>query len=152
MARKIDTTYQARMDGMARALEIAEKDGIEALRKQIEFRNVYFVPLEISRKDALEIYGLLSMRVLQTFMILAKSTLREKWGFAKKRLEEFQEHFDHLVECVDALDPEGQHYARISDYAKMLKEECDVDSDLKTLLKIEEENDKKDRENGRTKR
>ncbi len=146
MAKKIDTTYQARMDGMATALSIAEKDGIEALRKQIEFRNVHFVPLEISRKDALDIYGLLAMRVLQTFMILAKTTLREKWGFAGKRLQEFQEHFEHLVECVDALDPEGQHYARISDYAQMLKEECGVDSDLKTLLKIEEENDRKQRE------
>ena len=50
---KIDSSYQARLDGMAFALRVAEKDGIEGLRKELKFRNAHFVPLEITAEGDL---------------------------------------------------------------------------------------------------
>lgn len=141
---KIDTTYQARMDGMNYALRVAEEDGVEALRKEIEFRNENFVPLEINRRGLQEIYGMLAGRIIQTMLTMMLATLRDTNRFGEKRLKEFKVAFDKKCKEVDALDPYGEHYARISDYAQMLKEECNIDLDLKTILKIQEDTDKND--------
>lgn len=111
MAKKIDTSYQARMDGMVYALRLVEKEGIEALKKDIEFRGANFVPLEINRETMEEIYGMLAARIIE----------------------------------VDALDLNGEHYARISDYAKLLEEECGIKMDLETILKVQQDTDKTDK-------
>lgn len=50
---------------------------------------------------------------------------------------------------VDSLDPYGEHYARISDYAQMLQEECGIDTDLEEILKIQEDTDKNDERLGK---
>lgn len=141
---KIDTTYQARMDGMIAALRIAKKDGVDALEKEVKFRNVNFVPLEIDRKSLEEIYGLLGARIAQTFSVMTLATLRDKFGWGEKRLKAFQEAFEEKCELVDALDYNGEHYARISDYAQMLKEECNLNVDIETILKVQEDTDKAD--------
>lgn len=80
---KIDTTYQARMDGMSAALRIAKKDGVKALEKEVAFRNVNFVPLEIDRKNLTEIYGLLGARITQTMLVMVLATLRDKFGWGE---------------------------------------------------------------------
>ena len=76
MAKKIDTSYQARMDGMIYALRLVEKEGIEVLKKDIEFRGANFVPLEINRETMVEIYGMLAARITQTMLTMLLATLR----------------------------------------------------------------------------
>lgn len=142
---KIDTTYQARLDGMDFALRVAEKEGIEGLRKEIKFRNANFVPLEISVEGRKEIYGLLATRIVQTFLTMVLATLRDNDEYGEKRLKRFKAAFEKKCVEVDALDPDGEHYARISDYAKMLKEECHINLDLEAILKIQEDTDKDDK-------
>ena len=142
---KIDNTYIARMEGMAKALEIAEKDGIEALRKEIMFRNVNFVPLEIDRKTLTEVYGILSARIVQTLLTMVFATLRDSKGWGSKRLSDFKAEFERKCLEVDAIDINGEHYARISDYAEMLEQECGIKMDLETILKVQQDTDKNDR-------
>lgn len=146
---KIDSSYQARLDGMAFALKVAEKDGIEGLRKEIEFRNANFVPLEISVEGRREICSWVTARVVQTLLTMVLATLRdtERWG--EKRLKRFKTAFEKKCEAVDALDPDGEHYARISDYAEMLEKECNICMDLEVIFKVQQDTDKND---GRKKR
>lgn len=138
---KIDSSYQARLDGMAFALKVAEKDGIEGLRKEVKFRNANFMPLEISTEGKREICSWVTARVVQTFLTMVLATLRdtEKWG--EKRLKRFQAAFEEKCEGVDALDPDGEHYARISDYAEMLKKECNICMDLDVIFKVQQDTD-----------
>lgn len=145
MKRKIDNSYQSRMDGMAYALKIAKEKGVEELEKEIRFRNAHYVPLEISREELMDIYGLLSNRITETLLTMVMATLRDWKGFGKKRLEEFRNEFTQKCMAVDARDPFGQHYARISDYAEVLREECGIEMDIQTLRKVEEDNDRRER-------
>lgn len=145
MAKKVDTSYQARMDGMVYALHLAEKNGLETLKKDIEFRGANFVPLEINRETMMEIYGMLAARIVQTMLTMVLATLRDSKGWGEKRLKEFKEAFEKKCIEVDALDTNGEHYARISDYAKMLEEECGIKMDLETILKVQQDTDKTDK-------
>lgn len=97
MAKKIDTSYQARMDGMVYALRLVEKEGIEALKKDIEFRGANFVPLEINRETMVEIYGMLAARITQTMLTMVLATLRDSKGWGRKRLKDFKERFEKKV-------------------------------------------------------
>lgn len=141
---KIDATYRARMDGMSYALRVVEKEGTEALRKEVKFRNANFVPLEINRDRLQEIYTLLAGRIVQTVTVMTLATLRDNNGYGEKRLKDFRKAFEKKCVEVDALDINGEHYARISDYAQMLKEECNIDTDLEAILKIQDDTDKND--------
>lgn len=81
---KIDSSYQARLDGMAFALKVAEKNGIEGLRKEVKFRNANFVPLEISMEKRRDICELLGVRIIHTFLTMVLATLRDKCGWGRK--------------------------------------------------------------------
>lgn len=146
---KIDSSYQARLDGMAFALRVAEKDGIEGLQKELKFRNAHFVPLEITAEGRKEICSWITARVVQTLLTMVLATLRDEDGWGEKRLKRFKAAFEKKCEAVDALDPDGEHYARISDYAEMLEKECNICMDLETIFKVQQDTDEND---GRMKR
>lgn len=42
---------RAYMDGMAHALRIAQKDGLEQLEKELEFRGIHNTPLNVGSKE-----------------------------------------------------------------------------------------------------
>lgn len=50
MAKSDMKVHQYRMDGMISALEIVKRDGVEALEKEIKFRNGKFIPLEMDHE------------------------------------------------------------------------------------------------------
>lgn len=141
---KIDSSYQARLDGMAFALKVAEKNGIEGLRKEVKFRNANFVPLEISMEKRRDICELLGVRIIHTFLTMVLATLRDKCGWGEKRLKRFKAAFDEMCIQVDALDPDGEHYARISDYAQMLQDECNIDMDIEKIFLVQKDTDEYD--------
>lgn len=94
---KIDSSYQARLDGMAFALRVAEKDGIEGLRKELKFRNAHFVPLEITAEGRKEICSWITARVVQTLLTMVLATLRDEDGWGEKRLKRFKAAFEKKV-------------------------------------------------------
>lgn len=142
MAKSDKKAHQWRMDGMVYALEIAEKYGIEALKKEISMRNGRFIPLELSRSYLQEVHMELASRITSTYSTMALATLRDGFGFGKTRLHRWIEQFNDKCETVDVLDPNGEHYARISDYAQMLAEECDIHVDLDAIYRAEDGHDK----------
>ena len=75
---KTDKFYKARMDGLAYALEIVEKGGVEALKKELKVRNAYFIPMEISSKKAEELSEMLAHRILATFVPVSYTHLKNR--------------------------------------------------------------------------
>lgn len=148
MAKSDMKVHQYRMDGMAYALRIVKEQGIEALEKEIRMRNGKFIPLEMTRDRWRETSMILASRIVNTYSTLTLAALHDGFGFGKKRLQEFVQVFNKKCELVDVLDPYGEHYATISDYAKMLEEEYDIHVDLDAIYRAEADHEKNRRKSG----
>ena len=148
MAKSDMKVHQYRMDGMAYALKIVKEQGIEALEKEIRMRNGRFIPLELTREKQMEVSMTLASRIVNTYSTMTMAALHDGFGFGKKRLQEFIKVFNEKCEVVDVLDPYGEHYATISDYAKMMEEEYDIHVDLDAIYRAEADHEKNRRKSG----
>lgn len=133
--------YRMRMDGMAYALRVAEKDGIEGLRDEVKARGAVFIPLEVTREAVQELNDFLGDRILNRFRVTMLFTLNEVFGFGKERLLRFYEAFGKNCGRTVELDPFGNHCGKMSDYAVFLKEKYGIEFDLEQIVQVEREND-----------
>lgn len=130
---KTDKFYKARMDGLAYAIEIVEKGGIEALKTELKVRNAYFIPMEISKRKAAEVSEMLAHRILATFVPTVMFSLNQEFGFGKDRLLRWKDAFIGLCDMMDATDPFGCNYETARDYAEVLKDKYDIEFDWDTI-------------------
>ena len=65
---KIDKETRLRVDGMRRALEIAEEKGVDALRAEVKMRGSLGIPCAITREKAVESFHLLARRMYATYV------------------------------------------------------------------------------------
>lgn len=144
---KADKEYQLRMDGMAYALKLAKEKGIEELEKEVKFRNARFIPLEFSmdavRKANEEIAG----RVVATLMATVFWTLHNSFKFGGDRLKKFEKAFYDECDLVDTLDPYGEHFVTIRDFAEELNNKYQLGLNVDLISKVESENDNRRKEN-----
>lgn len=84
--------------GMLRAYKLAKDDGIEALEKELRFRNITKVngPMLAKEIDA----GLDEIKRLtfETILTMAVGVLYSEFGFGKTRLERFRKAFDDATD------------------------------------------------------
>ena len=80
---------QARTEGMAYALRIAKEKGIEELEKEIKFRNLTGISLNVSRKDLNTASERIKSMTLDTFTILTVAVLHDEFGFGETRCQRF---------------------------------------------------------------
>lgn len=84
--------------GMLRAYQLAKDDGIEALEKELRFRNITKVngPMLAKEIDA----GLDEIKRLtfETILTMAVGVLYSEFGFGKTRLERFRKAFDDATD------------------------------------------------------
>lgn len=97
---KIDATTQARMDGMAYALRIAQKEGVEGLEKELKRRGITGINLPVSHKEIDKELEKIKMQVLDTVLAMSCMVLRSDFGFGKRRLDKFKEQFNFNTECL----------------------------------------------------
>lgn len=140
---KTDKFYRARMDGLAYALEIVEKGGVEALKTELKVRNAYFIPMEISRRKATEISEMLAHRILATFTPTVMFSLNQAFGFGKDRLLRWKDAFTGLCDMMDAVDPFGCNYETARDYAEVLKDKYGIEFDWDSIEDVIGLNQKK---------
>ena len=122
------------MDGMAYALKIVEQGGVEALRQEVKTRAAIFIPLEVTRESVTQIIATLADGILNTMLATSLYTLNQKFGFGQKRLMDYYEEFGHNCDMVTALDPFGNNYAKMSEYATILKDKYGIDLDVNKIL------------------
>ena len=96
---KTDKFYRARMDGLAYALEIVEKGGIEALKKELKVRNAYFIPMEISSKKAEELSEMLAHGMLATFVPIVMFSLNQNLAMRTKDSKSTDRMLGKVLNC-----------------------------------------------------
>ena len=109
-----------RMQGMIYALNIAKKDGVDALESDIRKRGFTRAPLKFSQKDIDEFIEFMSKNLYVTSQTVWFMALNTTFGFGKKRLNRLKESFDKLTREVMDFDYLGNHYATLEDYAVYL--------------------------------
>ena len=129
---RINKEYEWRMQGMMAALKIAENEGIEALKKDIKNRGFWKLHISITEKDRQELLETMSRNLYTVFLCTVCETLNSKFGYGKKRLHQFKEEFDKVVQITTDFDWAGEHYVTLDDYARDLnrKYEIGIDEEL----------------------
>jgi len=122
---KLDKEEQARRDGMAYALKIAQERGIEGLEEEIKFRNATFLPIAVPRAACDEAIEKIKNNTIDTIMVLSAVTLRDEFEFGQKRLNRFIERFTLKTECL------CEDYVTWDDLMQQLKEECGIATSIR---------------------
>ena len=132
--------YAARMQGLAYALDIVKKGGIEALEKEIKARGAYYVPMEISYEQVMELKNLIADRILSTFAPAVMFTLHDTFGFGKDRLLRWKNAFMKRCDMMSTFDPFGVPYEKVMDYATILTEKYGLEFEWDKMEDIEKAN------------
>lgn len=118
---KIDDYIAGREDGLALALRIVEKSGIDGLRKEIRYRHITGIHTSLDRKALNVATRKIKEMTCDTIMAMSIEVLHDEFGFAKKRCERFKERFEKKAECMVA------GYVTWKDITDNLKDEMGID-------------------------
>ena len=116
---------QARTEGMAYALRIAKEKGIEELEKEIKFRNLTGISLNLSRKDLNTASEKIKEMTMDTFTILTVAVLHDEFGFGERRCQRFIDLLISLAECM--IDD----FCTWDDYIQTIKEELKLELQIR---------------------
>lgn len=103
MAR-ISKEELARIQGLQRALEIAEARGIEGLREEVRLRCATKFPLKCDMKDVQAALEEIQDNILSTVLLMGVLVLREEFDFGKKRIGRFSDKFKANTEQLHSGD------------------------------------------------
>ena len=118
MAKKMNEYMAGREDGLLMALDIVKKGGVEALEKEVRFRNVTGIR---TKKDLDKATVKIKEQLLDTVTVLSVATLHDEYGFGAKRCKKFIERFNLKAEClVDDM-------ASWDDYIQTIREELGIE-------------------------
>ena len=145
---KIDTYTRARIEGLAWAMRIIEREenieaGVDMLKREIRFRNIIRIPLEIPPAQIRDANIMLTKRLLNTVLVVVLKVLDEEYGWKKQRLQTFIQNFTKHTIGFESIDPYGDRYVEMSDYAQYFKETYGIeftDEAIEEMHDIESEN------------
>ncbi len=116
---------RGRNDGLAMALRIAESEGIEGLRKEIEFRKVSGIHTALAKKELDQAAAKIKEMTLDTMVVMAIATLHDEFDFGQKRCQRFMDRMELKVGClVDDL-------ATWPDYIQSIKDEIGLELSIR---------------------
>lgn len=122
---KIDSQSQARMDGMAYALRIAKREGIEGLEEELKRRGITGVNLPASRKEIDRELDKVKMQVLDTVLAMSCLVLRNEFCFGEKRLNRFKERFNFETSCLE------DGHTTWADVLEMIRKETGIELQIR---------------------
>lgn len=99
---KLDDLAAGRREGMAYALRIVEKDGIEGLKEEIEKRKITGLDLNISHKEMEEATQQMRNMMMDTIMAFSIGILHDIFGFGHKRATRFKENFEAGADLLNS--------------------------------------------------
>ena len=142
MAR--DKFYEARIAGYIAAYQKVKQEGVEALKKDIEKRNLLKMDLNVTEKQMDEVYRELSANLYNNTITSVAWTLHNVFGFGKKRIIEFKKEFDRTVQDTLDLDYMGEHYVKLEDFAVELNEKYDLGIEIPRVAFCQDSHDEKE--------
>lgn len=123
--------YQkGREDGLAMALEIVQKGGVEALEKEIRQRGVCGVNTNLTMKELDEALFPIKGNCIDTVMALFLAVLRDEFGFGKARLERVRDRFSLKANCLG-------EYVKWVDIVKTIEEETGVKVEIRNMDELD---------------
>jgi len=91
---KNDKNMEFFRQGMLRAYQLASEDGIEALEKELRFRNITKINGPMLAKELDNGIDQIKRLTYETLMAMTVGVLYSEFGFGKKRIERFREAFE----------------------------------------------------------
>lgn len=118
---------QWRREGMAFCIRFLEEhDGdVEALKREIERRGAYGIPISVSRADEERFCEGVKHSCLDSVLVLTLVTLHDAFGFGRERLNRFKTLFNTKSECL------AENYATWNDEIAILEQECGLKMNIR---------------------
>ena len=88
---------QAYMNGMAYALKIAKEQGVEGLEKEIEFRGLVNLPLNVSAKELAKVARLHAQDEVMLMVTASATTLTEYIKLPPSRVLDYLKEFSKVA-------------------------------------------------------
>lgn len=118
---RISKEEQARREGMAQALRIAKRSGIEGLEADLKMRNAIDLPCRATKEDLDKFSENVKYNVVFYIKTLMAVTMHDEFGFGTKRIKQMFERFDNKAECL------AEDYTTWDEQIKIIAEECGID-------------------------
>ena len=117
---------RGRQEGMTYALKIAKEGGLEALEKEIKYRNIEnYSYMGLNKKETQEVKEKIALRTKGIITCVSLLTLRDEFGFGKERGLRFLKRFDTKVDCLIG-DPDDGQTVTLEDYAEVVRQEMGI--------------------------
>lgn len=120
---KIDQVMQGRNEGLAMALRIVQKGGVEALEKEVEFRRLRGLNTKLTMAEYKAFEKKIRHEYALAFIPMVLLTLHDQFGFGRERCHRFSERFKMKIDGLVDSDS-GVNY---KDYLKAVKDEIGLE-------------------------
>ena len=97
---KNDKNMEFFRQGMLRAYQLAKEDGIEALEKELKFRNVTQINAPLLAKELDKGLEQIKRVTFETVTTMAMGVLYSEFGFGEKRINRFRDAFVAAAESL----------------------------------------------------
>ena len=114
-----------REDGLDLAYRIVKEGGIEALEKELKFRNVTGIHTSLAAKDLNKASEKIKEMAFDTFRLLVVSSLHDEFGYGEKRCNRILNRMDLKAECIN------DNLVTWEDYIKLVKEELNLELEIR---------------------
>lgn len=141
MGKKENDIINLRNEGMAYALRIAKKSGIEELERQVKMRGYLKCSVRFTAEELQQSIDNIADRVYNNMLTMVYAVMHDQNGWGRKRLLRFKEEFDRKVYEVGETDEMGRHWARFEDYASEANELYGLGIDMDKIRETQTIND-----------
>lgn len=97
---KKDQYMQGYSDGIYKALQIVQKEGAEALEREVRFRGLTGINTKVSQNELLQASQHIKELTLKTVLTMATMVLRDEFGFGCTRGNRFVRRFNEKTACL----------------------------------------------------
>lgn len=97
---KINELMDGRNQGLVMALKVVKDGGIEALEKEIQYRNLSGVSLNITKAELDEATHKMKMHATEVAIVISMVALLEEFQFSKYQVQKFKKTFDDKVNAI----------------------------------------------------
>lgn len=102
---KVNELMEGRNQGLVLALKIAKEQGIDALEKEIQYRNITGVSMKLTKTEMNAATTKMKIHSTRMAIAVALITLVDEFGMGKMQARKFKETFDNKVDEI--IDKDG---------------------------------------------
>lgn len=94
---KVNNLMEGRNQGLAMALRITKDGGIEALEKEIQYRNITGISLNLTQQEIKDASYKAHVRATEVAIAISLVTLMDEFCFSRSQMHKFKAAFDKKV-------------------------------------------------------